>query len=293
MKYLLTIAILYSTIITVSAQQDPSHTFYRYNMNLINPAYAGAGQGIEFGLGIRSQWANVKGAPETQSLFFGIPMGKNVGIGLSIINDKTFVENQTSVALDFSYKLKINADTSLFLGLKATINSYSVNTNGLITYDIQSDPNLMGLSGRFTPNIGAGAYLRGKSFFVSLSVPKILGEDRLGNDNGKVGLNEQKLHVYSTIGYDFRINRSMVLKPSVLARYLTSAPFDVDLTMALAIGERFEIGSAYRFRERFSGFFIFKISPITSFGYAYESALEKVVAKSANGSHELFLKITL
>ena len=34
-------------------------------------------------------------APETQSFFFSKPMGSKVGLGVSVVNDRTFIENQT------------------------------------------------------------------------------------------------------------------------------------------------------------------------------------------------------
>lgn len=103
---------------TLSAQQDPNYTFYRFNMNVINPAFAGAGEATNIGLNVRSQWAGVQGAPETQTLVFGTPIGKNVGVGLSVVNDKTFIEDQTSVSLDFSYKLKLDEAHDVYFGLK-------------------------------------------------------------------------------------------------------------------------------------------------------------------------------
>ncbi len=45
----------------LSAQQDQKYTFYRFNMNLINPAFAGADGTTDFGINIRSQWAGVQG----------------------------------------------------------------------------------------------------------------------------------------------------------------------------------------------------------------------------------------
>ena len=78
-----------------SAQQDPNYTFYRYNMNIYNPAFVGSSEAAEFSLGIRSQWAGIEGAPESQSAIFGMPVGKNIGLGASILNDKTFSEQQT------------------------------------------------------------------------------------------------------------------------------------------------------------------------------------------------------
>lgn len=166
------------------AQQDPNYTFYRFNMNLINPAFAGSAERAEFGMNVRSQWASVDGAPETQSVVFGMPVGKNVGLGVSIINDKTFVENQTSVALDFSYRLQLSSENTLFFGLKGSFASYDVNSEGLLTYDIRPDMSLMNIDGRFTPNVGAGVMLKNERYYLSLSIPRILTPDRLEQNDG-------------------------------------------------------------------------------------------------------------
>ena len=116
---------------TVSAQQDPNYTFYRYNMNIYNPAFAGSSEAAEFSLGIRSQWAGIEGAPESQSAIFGMPVGKNVGLGASILNDRTFIEQQTWVAIDISYFIQLNDDHRLYFGIKGSANSYDANTDGL------------------------------------------------------------------------------------------------------------------------------------------------------------------
>lgn len=44
------------------------------------------------------------------------------------------------------------------MGIKAGGNTYEVNTSGLKTYNIVSDPNLQPIS-RFNPNVGVGFYL--------------------------------------------------------------------------------------------------------------------------------------
>lgn len=293
MRYIksLICAIVLLTTANVMAQQDPNYTFYRYNMNLINPAYAGAHEGSELGVNIRSQWSNVKGAPETQSVFFSTGMGKNLGFGVSIINDKTFIENQTSLMLDFSYKLKLSEETNLFLGVKAGANSYNVNTEGLNTFGIGSDPSLMNLDGGFLPNVGAGAYLKGKDYFLAFSVPRILTSDRLEQSGGLAKLGENKIHMYLTGGYDIAMSDNIVFKPSVLLRYVDSAPISLDLTGAFSFNERFELAAAYRLDEGVSGYLIFEATKQFHLGYAYEVANENPVASISNGSHEIYMKI--
>jgi len=293
LKYRYIIILILLPIGSLWAQQDPSYTFYRYNMNIVNPAYAGADGGAEIGLSVRSQWAGVEGSPETQSAIFGMPMGNNLGMGLSILNDRTFIENHTSLALDFSYRLKLNENLSLFLGLKVGLNSYNVNTQGLVTYNIQSDPGLMDMDGSFTPNIGPGAYLRGKSYFFSLSAPKILTPKRLNNDNGIARQGEEKIHIYAAAGYDIDLNRNLIFKPSVMPRYVNASHFSFDLTAAMMWKNSFEVGAAYRFDEAFSGFFLFRMGKNIRLGYAYEAAVENSVSNLNMGTHEILLKLKL
>ena len=48
-----------------NAQQDPQYTQYMYNMNVVNPAYAGSRGTLSLGLLGRSQWNSVDGAPKS------------------------------------------------------------------------------------------------------------------------------------------------------------------------------------------------------------------------------------
>ncbi len=293
LKLIYTIILFALATVSLSAQQEPNYTFYRYNMNLINPAYAGANEGTDLGLNVRSQWASVEGAPETQSVIFGTPLRKNVGIGASIINDRTFIENQTSIALDFSYKLKLNEKHDLFFGIKAGFNSYKANTAGLMTYGIQADPSLMNIDGSFNVNIGIGAYLKNDKYFLALSIPRVLTPDRLEFDNGLAKIGMDKMHVYLAGGYDIALADKIVLKPTVLLSYVEASPLSLDVTTLVEFNNRFDIGVGYRLDESISGILIFKASKWMDIGYAYEAAFESPVRTIDNGTHEILLNLKL
>ena len=278
---------------TVNAQQDPNYTLYGYSMNLINPAYAGTNESIDFVANIRSQWSNVKGAPETQSFIFGMPVGKNVGLGVSIISDKTFIEEQTAVALDFSYHLKLNEAYDLYFGIKAGLNSYNANTDGLVTYSVASDPSLTRLNGELYPNIGAGVYLKHNDYFLSLSVPKILSPDRLELENGIATVGIDKTHMYLSGGYNLPISESVILKPSALIRYVEASPLSIDVTAILEFNNYFDIGAAYRIEESISGLLMFKPSKTIQIGYAYETPFENSIRHIDNGTHEVLMRLSL
>lgn len=293
MKFLYKITfliVLFNSVYAVS-QQDPNYTFYRYNMNLINPAFAGAEKNTELGLNVRSQWSSVEGAPETQSLIFSTPTGKKLGLGISVISDKTFIEKQISLAVDFSYQLKMNETHDLFFGLKAGFNSYNANTEGLVTYGIQQDPNLMNLNGRYRPNFGVGMLLKHDDYFLAFSIPKILSTDRLEEEDGVASAGSDRRHMYLAGGYDFSLSESMLLKSSVLLRYVNASPLSIDLTALLELSSNFDFGAAYRIDESISGLAIFKITKKMQIGYAYEVSFENPVRNIDNGTHEIMMNL--
>jgi len=262
-------------------------------MNFVNPAYAGAEEHTEFGANVRSQWSGVSGAPETQSFLASTFVGKKVGLGVSVVNDKTFIETQTSVAIDFSYKVQWDNYTNIYFGLKTSGNSYNANTDGLMTFGIQSDPSLMNIDGGLTPNIGAGVYLQNRKLTLSFSIPKILKPKRLEQDGGSARLGRNKLHMYLMSAYDIEINEKLMFKPSAMLRYIENAPLSIDFTTALKFNEIFELGAAYRLNEGVAGFILFELAESLSVGYAYESSSGSSLANINNGTHEIFLKFRL
>jgi type IX secretion system PorP/SprF family membrane protein len=104
-KILVTALLILLTSLNVNAQQSPHYTQYMYNMNIINPAYAGSKESLSFGLLYRKQWLEIEDAPTTFSLSGSAPVGKNVGMGLSIISDKIGPVVENNIYGDFSYTL--------------------------------------------------------------------------------------------------------------------------------------------------------------------------------------------
>ncbi|RUA13865.1 MAG: hypothetical protein DSY83_10605 [Flavobacteriia bacterium] len=279
--------------VAVKAQQDPNYTFYRYNMNIYNPAFAGSSESAELSLGIRSQWAGIQGAPESQSAIFGMPVGRKVGLGVSILNDKTFIEHQTWVAIDVSYHIRLDGDHTLYFGLKGSANSYDANTDGLVTYGVGQDGALVGYKSRFTPNVGAGVFLKHDRYFVSLSAPKLLTPDRLQERDGNAYLGVDRMHAYLSGGYTFLLGRTLDLKTMGMLRYAEASPMSLELTGILDFGERFEFGASYRHNESVSGLVLFNVSNGLNIGYAYETALQSPIDGLDNNTHELFMRLRM
>lgn len=278
---------------SVFAQQEVGLVFTTDHMNIINPAFVGINNQSFIKSSLRKQWSGVEFAPETQVVSFATPLGNNLSIGLSVINDKTFVEKENFIGVDLAYKVQLDRDSQLHFGIKAGGVNYSVNLAGLETYNVSMDPNLYSFSS-FNPNFGVGMVYTLNSFYVSLSSPRLLNTIRAKNSEGYVGLFSDTPHFYFGSGYDFNIDdaKEFTLKPSFLLRYVKGTPMSVDLNTMVDYNQIFEFGFMYRKGVSSSNVFaakaIIKIKNRLNIGYGYEAGTAQLA--SAGNSNELFLQ---
>ena len=196
MKKLAIVILLVS--MTASAQQDPQYTQYMYNMNVVNPAYAGLKENLSVTTLYRKQWSGLEGAPTTFTLSGHAPVGDKVGLGLSAVKDELGPVNETNVFVDFSYTLELGESTKLALGLKAGGTFHDI---GLATLDLQdlNDPFFSQDISGATPNVGAGAFLYGDNYYFGLSVPNMLNSVHLDENGMQYG--SEVSHYFVTAGY--------------------------------------------------------------------------------------------
>ena len=286
-KIIVTLLLIVSS--SVFAQQESVIAFYTNHLNLVNPAAVSITGETVLTSSIRKQWTGVKDAPETQALSFMMPLNKKVNLGMSIVRDQVFIEKQTFISVDFSYKVELNEEYNLFMGIKAGGNNYEVNTNGLQTYNVLMDPSLQPIS-RFNPNIGIGFYLQNKDFFVSLSTPKMLDTQRAKNEDGYASAATDRAHYYLTTGRNFTINETIKLSPTMMIRYINGAPFSIDLTTFVNVDNSIHLGATYRTDKTFVGLTKLKVNKNIAIGYAYEYSLRSELLGRANGSNEFYLQ---
>ncbi len=271
------------------AQQDPQYTQYMYNMNVINPAYAGSKESLSLTALYRKQWSGLDGAPETITFSGHSPVGDKVGLGLSAIRDELGPVKETNVYVDFSYTLQVGESLNLALGLKAGATFHDV---GLADLDLQDpdDPFFDNNINNTYPNIGAGAFFYGDNFYVGVSVPNLLNSVHLDENGLKIGSETQ--HYFGTAGYVFQVSENTKLKPSVMVKSAFDAPLSFDGNLNALFYEKFEIGASYRLDDSFAGLVGFQATPNIRIGYAYDHVISDLDAV-ANASHEIILTFDL
>ena len=287
MKKLSIIAVLLLAF-QMHAQQDPQYTQYMYNMNVINPAYAGSRENLSMGLLYRTQWAGIDGGPETSTFFGHAPVSDNLGLGLSAISDQIGPVKETNLYADISYTLELGRDSRLAFGIKAGATFHDIGLAGIDLVDA-GDPFFQDISS-VTPNIGAGLFYYTDKYYVALSVPNLLSAVHLDDNGLKIGTETQ--HYFLTGGYVFDLSRNTELKPSFLVKSAFGAPVSFDVNVNARFYKKFEIGGSYRLDDSFSALVNFNLSPAVRIGYAYDGTTSGI-RPFAIASHEVMLLFDL
>ena len=290
MRNLVIILLTMLFALQMNAQQDPQYTQYMYNMNIINPAYTGSTEGLAVGALYRSQWVGLDGGPETFTFNIHSPIGKQVGLGLSVISDQIGPVKETNAYVDFSYTIPVGTVTKLAFGIKGGFTFHDIGLADINTMD-PNDPFFQNNINETTPNIGAGIYFyKPNKYYISASVPNILNGVHLDTNGTKIGSETE--HFFAAAGYVFDLSENFKLKPHALLKYATDAPLSYDINANVFMYDLVEIGVGYRLQDSFSGMINFQVYNNLRIGYAYD-AIRSDLNIVTNSSHEIFINFDL
>ncbi|MGY0391151.1 PorP/SprF family type IX secretion system membrane protein [Bizionia sp. KMM 8389] len=296
-KIYFTLAFALMIFVGAHAQQDPQYTQYMYNMSVINPAYAGSKENLAIGLLYRSQWVSIDDAPKTATFAMHSPVGKNVGLGLSVISDKIGPVEENNVFADFSYTLNLGGEHKLAFGLKAgatfqKIGLFSDIGNGFV---IDSNDEAFSENTSNTHlNVGAGLFYYTDKYYVSFSVPNMLKSTYLDvtNNGEEYKYGTDVMHYFLSAGYVFNLFENAKFKPSFLLKSAFDAPTSLDLSANVLFFDKFELGATYRLDDSVGAMANFAISPSIRIGYAYDYVTSELNV-TTSGSHEIMLLFDL
>ena len=272
-----------------NAQQDPQYTQYMYNTMSVNPAYTGSRGHLTLTGLHRTQWVGLDGAPTTQTLTIESPVGKNVGLGLSFVNDRLGPSDEFYFDANFSYTLKLNNDRKLSFGLKGGGRMLNIDwSRG--SFQSQEDVFQNNITNRFLPTIGAGVYLHSDNSYIGLSVPNFLTNEHYDEVQNSVAA--ERLHFHLIGGKVFDISNTTKFMPAVLGKFVVGAPVIVDLSANFMFDESLRLGLAYRWDDSVSGLIGLQVSPKLFISYSYEYTTTPLQDFNS-GSHDIMLRFEL
>lgn len=286
------IALAVFTFITESyGQQDPQYTQYMYNTMSINPGYAGSNDYMSISTLARSQWVDISGAPETQTLSFHSPIGyTGIGIGMNIINDKLGPSQEIYFDANISYTIKTSEETNLAFGLRLGGRSFSLDWSKGIYQNPADVVFNQDVNNKFLPTLGAGLFYYSEKWYAGLSVPNFLRTDHYNDRIESVAA--ERLHYFLIAGYVFDVTESILFKPAVIVKAVSGAPLSMDVSANFLFNEKFTLGVAYRWDDSISALLGIQVTESLNIGYAYDLTTSNY--KNYNsGTHEVMLRFNI
>lgn len=291
-KLYLVALVVFSITMDLQAQQDPHYTQYMYNMNVINPAYAGSKENLSIGMLYRKQWVEIEDAPTTATFSGHAPVGKNVGLGLSVISDKIGPVEENNIYGDFSYTLQLGGEHKLAFGLKAGLTLHQVGLYSDINHTLpdQNDPAFAENTSNSYFNLGSGLFYYTNKYYLALSVPNMMNSKHLDYNGRKFG--SEVSHYFVTGGYVFDVSENIKFKPFFMMKSAFNAPTSLDLSTNFLFNQKFEAGITYRLEDSFGAMINYAISPNVKLGYAYDHIVSDLNVTTPS-SHEIVLLFDL
>jgi len=237
MKKIITLLICLSFAIHCKAQQDAQYNLYQFNQMVINPAYAGARDGLSVVASVRNQWAGFNGAPKTSCIsLHGPVLNKHLGVGLTVVNDVMGPRNLFGVYGNFAYILKLSNKWKLSLGLNAGYNRFQFDFNKLNFKSAENNTVFLQNQVYDALDINSGIYLRTNTFFLGISATHIGAKSLYNISEANSGNISYRLrtHNFITIGKSFLMNNNLVFAPTLLFKTTyNSKQMDINLNFFL------------------------------------------------------------
>ncbi|MFO7922672.1 MAG: type IX secretion system membrane protein PorP/SprF [Bacteroidales bacterium] len=287
MKKLLIIILLSQLAFKAGSQHlFPVYSQYMLNGLALNPAYSGSRDVFNITLGYRNQWVGFDGAPVSQTLSAHSPMrNENIALGLFLHNEQIDVRNNTSLYLNYAYRLTIG-NGRLAMGLKAGAIMRNADWTSISLHDpgdeVFSDP----ATQEFLPNFGFGLYYYTNSYFLGASIPFFLSDSTR---------NARAVSYHDMRNYNYLLSGGLVIgkggfkvKPSFLVKYKEKNPLQVDANLSFIFSDLIWVGASYRLENTVVGLVKVQLSDQLRIGYTYDYSIGPL-SNYNNGSHEIVL----
>ena len=285
------------------AQQAPVYSQYMLNGFLLNPAAAGSEGYAAVNLTVREQWVGLTDGPSTYALSFQTRLmqesqisrstsvkkenkaaakGSRVGLGGYIFNHRNGAVDRTGLKLTYSYHIDLES-FQLSFGLSMVGYQYRLDEDR-IKLEVPDDDLWLGIrQSVFIPDADVGIYLSSRSYWVGLSVDQLLESAIKFGDEGYESMTMER--TYNLLGgYDFQINRDIILSPSAYIKVAENGKMQADISGKCYFKQSFWGGLTYR-----TGHSIIVMAGVGVdrfvFGYSYDIGLNSIM-KHSYGTHE-------
>lgn len=276
----------------INAQQIGMYSHYFYKPMIYNPAFTGDGDAVNIMLINRAQWSDFKGAPQLNIFTLdGRLLDKKVGLGLQLISDRKGISNRLGGDLSYSYRVKLNDDMHLALGVSFGAVDHTLNYSKALVENT-TDPTLFtGSQHKIAYNANAGVAFVWKELALGAAAPQLLGNKVNYVDSAGVRpYYTQARHYMSSLKYKFFISKDkgISIAPQALVRFVSNAPLQYDGNLNFDWNDKFWVGATYKSNYAVAANAGFCINKQLYIGYSYEFITGNI-GKYAGMSHEIMV----
>jgi type IX secretion system PorP/SprF family membrane protein len=286
---------IFGTIVVVNGQQVPTFTHHTYTNMLINPGFAGLGEGICLNGIVRQQWVGFEDpegnnvAPETFLITGDAPIKiLHGGLGASIVQDKIGFFTDIGVNLGYSYHIDVGGANmgiggsidllNRALDYSKFITSGASEGAGGLSKDTKSDM-------LFDANLGLFWQIP-DNYYFGISVTNLLESKgkKLADKSNERFIGDRSF--YFVTGYQFRLAGIPAYEFIPALQIITNTSATVfNISGTVSYNNRFWGGVNYRITESV-GLMIGMLIKDFRLGYSYDI---NTLGYAKPGSHEICL----
>lgn len=283
-KIIFGLLIYFLSIHKIYGQREPILSFFQNQMNIFNPAAAGYETSTKISLTSRNQWLSIENAPKGEFFTISSERKNNIGLGISFISNKLFVESSSNFSLDISYRLNLSNTARIQFGIKVGSDFFRIDTKNLINFE--NDPSISNFSS-FSPNMGLGILFLNEKFWFSVSTPRILADQ-----NKSIVVSPLTyIDFYAAMGYMFELFDDFSLKSNLIYRQSRNDKFAA-INTYVNYNNFFDFGLIYKTSNSlgFQALINFKNFNL---GYTYSTSSSFFSSNLGVTSHEILLSFNL
>ena len=232
---------------------------------------------------------------------------KNVGLGLTVLNDRIGIQGQTAIMANYAYRLPVGQQGRLSFGIGVGAVQFSLNGDKAIVGD-QTDINFSGTQNYLSPDAKLGIHYSDDVFYAGLSANNLLTTALNKNNERAAFVILPPVHMFLTVGAIINVNESVKMKPSLMLRDDPQSMGNFDVNASFLFKDVLWLGGSYRMgvdmwkktnslnatfqQNSLVGLVEVFVAKQFRIGYAYDYSLSDLNSYSS-GSHEISLGFTL
>ncbi len=274
-----------------ASQQLPIFSQYLLNDYAYNPAIAGSKPYFDVKSNHRYQWVGINDAPRTYTLSINGPTKKrNMGLGGLLYTDHVGPTRRTGFQLSYSYHFNLSQKLRLSLSLSAGLIEWKLDAHKITLYDPSDQVMINSVMRTIVPDAKFGFLLYHDDWFFGAAAPNLIRSKLTFSNTTNTGLSRLENHYYVHGGYTFHPSEDIELEPSLMLKFVSPAPIQVDLMTRVIWKKQLWLGVAYRTMDAASAMIGYLFKQNILLGYSYDFTTSNL-RNYSSGTHELMIGV--